>query len=380
MATAEYLKKYLEKPKAEASDYEDSDAKRHKKHRHDKHHRHHHRDRSDKQRHGTHGSGMRIIDDDVNMSDIRGGHTHANPDREEFRPQIVGYVDDDAERPAKSARRGHSTQRSRHDSPDASPPRRRDASARHDSPDASPPRRRDASAHGAAVAAGSLMPPPPPMRPAERAPPAGSTLSGSAPAPALSQPGLHTRVAAEAAIDAATARAQGNYQVDEATALGAGNATVYRDRSGRKIDVALEQQRREEAAQRNAAAATPAWGTGLAQQRSKAEERERKRADGAGPLARYDIDASVDAEKRAAMRFDDPMAEHLASRKASASAAPNKPRYRGPPPPPNRFNIAPGFRWDGVDRSNGYEKQFFLAQASARSRAQQAHEWAVQDM
>ena len=224
------------------------------------------------------------------------------------------------------------------------------------------------------------MPPPPPMRPAERAPPAGSTLSGSAPAPALSQPGLHTRVAAEAAIDAATARAQGNYQVDEATALGAGNATVYRDRSGRKIDVALEQQRREEAAQRNAAAATPAWGTGLAQQRSKAEERERKRADGAGPLARYDIDASVDAEKRAAMRFDDPMAEHLASRKASASAAPNKPRYRGPPPPPNRFNIAPGFRWDGVDRSNGYEKQFFLAQASARSRAQQAHEWAVQDM
>jgi hypothetical protein len=63
---------------------------------------------------------------------------------------------------------------------------------------------------------------------------------------------------------------------------------------------------------------------------------------------------------RQVMRADDPALAFLTKSRGDASG-PRKPEYRGPAPAPNRFGIKPGYRWDGVDRGNGFEKKRFAS-------------------
>ena len=247
----------------------------------------------------------------------------------------------------------------------------------------------------------------------------GATLpadEGPAPPPAFSAPGLHTNVVSQAEALQARSSTQPQFtrprhahdtptthdplttcprpihdmsttrppqahnaqrlQAVDAAALGAGADTVRRDKHGRRLDTAAAAKADPAAGGAPAPAPAPVWGRGLVQKRQGREARAHEAEYSARPLAQYEDNADRDAAMRGVERWGDPMLGRLSKQ----SKPSGKPKYSGPPAPPNRFHIPPGFEWDGVDRSNGYEKQFFKAQGEARARSEQAHMWAVADM
>lgn len=66
-------------------------------------------------------------------------------------------------------------------------------------------------------------------------------------------------------------------------------------------------------------------------------------------------DTSLKDEKSKLRQWDDP------ARYFVEGLQEEKQKYRAPP---NRFDIPPGKYWDGVDRSNGFEKRLFQERAS----------------
>ena len=164
-----------------------------------------------------------------------------------------------------------------------------------------------------------------------------------------------------------------------ASNLGGTSRTVYRDRAGRAIDVdaALEASREGRDAGVQAARKYD-WNVGDAQKLEHAEAVAALAEAAAAPVARYAGDARLEAALRAEHRVGDPMAAFLGGDgggdgAGTLGAAPTsrtgKPLYSGPPPPPNRYGIRPGYRWDGVVRGNGFEER--VLQRAARKAARE---------
>ncbi|KAF0305299.1 BUD13 [Amphibalanus amphitrite] len=124
-----------------------------------------------------------------------------------------------------------------------------------------------------------------------------------------------------------------------------------------------------------------AWSKGLKQAENQRARLQDHLHEASKPLARYADDADLEAELRRRQRQDDPMAEYMQRKKAKQDGPlKERPRYNKSEPPPNRYSIWPGYRWDGVDRSNGFEKQLFLRRNAKKARDIDAYKWSTEDM
>lgn len=191
----------------------------------------------------------------------------------------------------------------------------------------------------------------------------------------------------------------------EADVTGRGAQTVFRDKEGRRVskEEYMEQQAAAKKKAQYDSEAQLEWGGGLKQRAEAAARAAAMAAEAAKPFARSVDDAELDTLHRRRSRWGDPMAglakksvtelappstlvdRHAAKLKKGGFIIPQEvPKHswlrRGVGPPVNRYGIKPGRHWDGVDRSNGFERDMFKRQNELKRQAQEAYMWAQDDM
>ncbi|KAI0546575.1 Pre-mRNA-splicing factor of RES complex-domain-containing protein [Xylaria curta] len=143
--------------------------------------------------------------------------------------------------------------------------------------------------------------------------------------------------------------------------------TIYRDATGRRVDVSMKRaelrREAEEAARKREEAELALRGDVQVE-----EERKRREAlDDAKVMgvARHADDEEMNADMKAQVRWGDTMAAFVKPKDGGGGGiagrrVKGRPIYKGAWAP-NRYQIPPGYRWDGVDRSNGFEAERFKA-------------------
>lgn len=176
--------------------------------------------------------------------------------------------------------------------------------------------------------------------------------------------------------------------------------TIYRDATGRRIDVSLKRAEARRAEMEKIAAEKKARDE--ARGDVQRAEREQKKLDLEEAkfltVARGADDEDMNRELKDVVRWDDPMAMYMAQKKAEERALEGpgtrgggakgngkaggsvvrKKVYQGAAPP-NRYGILPGWRWDGVDRGNGFEKDWFQARGRKARNEDLSYQWQMDE-
>ncbi|XP_047317663.1 BUD13 homolog [Impatiens glandulifera] len=172
---------------------------------------------------------------------------------------------------------------------------------------------------------------------------------------------------------------------------------VYRDKmTGKRIS--KEEFEKKDKKEEKPKEVKLEWGKGLAQKREAEQKLLEIEHEKDQPFARTRDDPVLEKMMKERVRWGDPMA-HLVKRdqpiltdlgadekmKSSGFVIPQEiPNHswikRGLDAAPNRYSIRPGRHWDGVDRSNGTEKDLFKRMNDRKATEQEAYEWSVADM
>lgn len=204
--------------------------------------------------------------------------------------------------------------------------------------------------------------------------------------------GLQTASELKADMDRVRREEAERFAKVDAGELGRDAAVVVRDRKGRIVD--REQQLAQRAEKEaNKPQANKDWSRGLAQLAESKREAEQLANERTSKFARTRED--LDEEQRKRKRWGDPSAnaapvdvDNVKKRERSMMAkaldAMNnsgqaQESYNGAWPP-NRFDIPPGPHWDGVDRSNGFEKKCFARVAAKEASKVERYHRSVSEM
>ncbi|KAH8667514.1 Pre-mRNA-splicing factor of RES complex-domain-containing protein [Tricladium varicosporioides] len=140
-----------------------------------------------------------------------------------------------------------------------------------------------------------------------------------------------------------------------------GEETVYRDATGRRIDISMRRQeaRRELDEQARKEKEELEAQKGDVQRVMKEKRKEELDEARFMTVARGVDDEDMNRELKERERWNDPAAQFLVKKKEGKSVT-GRPMYKGAAQP-NRYGIRPGHKWDGVDRGNGWEGERFKA-------------------
>lgn len=137
--------------------------------------------------------------------------------------------------------------------------------------------------------------------------------------------------------------------------------TVYRQKQtkkkGKDSEEDLARKEREAKKTEELKEKYKTWNRGVAQLEERKSQLEEMARVAAEPLARARDDDAMNSHLKEVLHAADPMAAMIQKKRRDTAIDRGEvvyPSYQGPWTP-NRFSIAPGYRWDGVDRSNGFE-------------------------